>query len=85
MGVKRFDIDFRACLFCGLCIETCPAHRLYLERIYESATYREADLVVDKEGLRPSPQKQPSSYARPELEPTLPKQTLLLDRTKRGR
>ncbi|GAI12847.1 unnamed protein product, partial [marine sediment metagenome] len=40
------------------------------------------DIALDKEKLRPSPQKQPSSYARPELEPSLPEQTLLLYRTK---
>ena len=82
LGVIRFDIDLAACIFCGLCIEACPAHRLYFERGYEAATYCRGDIALDKEMLRPSPQKQPSAYARPELEPTLPEQTLLLDRTK---
>lgn len=27
----------------------------------------------------PSPEKEPSAYARPEIEPALPKQALLLD------
>jgi len=39
-------------------------------------------MELDKEGLRPSPEMQPSAYARPEIEPTLPKQALLLDRNR---
>jgi len=81
-GVDRFDIDLGECIFCGLCIEECPAHRLYLSRIYEASCYRREDLNLDKEGLRPSPETQPSAYARPEIEPALPKQALLLDRNR---
>ncbi len=81
-GVERFDIDLGECIFCGLCIEACPAHRLYLTRIYEAATYRRGELLLDKESLMPFPAAQPSAYARPEIEPALPKQSLLLDRNR---
>ncbi len=50
--------------------------------MYEASCYRREDMELDKEGLRPYPEMQPSAYARPEIEPTLPKQALLLDRNR---
>ena len=48
---------------------------------YERARYRRQELVLAKEDIL-SDGKQASGYARPEIEASLPPQTLLLDRDK---
>ena len=45
---------------------------------YERAQYRRGDMVLSKEMLQLSDIRQPSGYARPKIEATLPKQTLLV-------
>jgi len=80
--VEKFEVDIGYCIFCGLCVESCPFDALFLSYDYERARYRRQELVMAKEGLLLSEKKQPSGYARPKVEATLPKQTLLLDRDK---
>jgi formate hydrogenlyase subunit 6/NADH:ubiquinone oxidoreductase subunit I len=72
------------CIFCGLCVEACPYDALFLGYAYERARYRRGELVRDREELLASEERKPSGYARPQIEATLPKQTLLLDKD-RGR
>ena len=80
--VEKFEVDIGYCIFCGLCVESCPFDALFLSYDYERARYRRQELVMAKEGLLLSEKKQPSGYARPKVEATLPQQTLLLDRDK---
>ena len=80
--VDKFEVDAGICMFCGLCVEACPYNALFMGYSYEQAKYRRQELVLSKEDLLPSDKRRPSGYARPEVEVTLPKQTLLLDRDK---
>jgi len=80
--VEKFEVDNGYCIFCGLCVESCPYEALFMSYDYERARYRRQELVSAKEGLLLSDKKQPSGYARPKVEVTLPQQTLLLDRDK---
>jgi NAD(P)H-quinone oxidoreductase subunit I len=41
LQVDYIGIDFGLCIFCGLCIESCPpGNAIYLSRSYERVTYR---------------------------------------------
>jgi len=80
--VEKFEVDTGYCIFCGLCVESCPYEALFMGYAYERARYRRQELVLTKEDLLLSDERQPSGYARPKIEAALPQQTLLLDRDK---
>lgn len=76
--VDKFEVDTGRCMFCGLCVESCPYYALAMGYSYERSQYRRGDLVLNKEALRVSEERQPSGYDRPEIEKRLPKQSLLI-------
>lgn len=78
--VDKLEVDLGHCVFCGLCVEMCPRHALSFDYGCERAKYRRQELILQKEDLLLTDNKQPSGYARPEYEAELPEQTLLLDR-----
>ncbi len=80
--VEKFEVDTGYCIFCGLCVESCPYEALFMGYAYERARYRRQELVLTREDLLLSDERQPSGYARPKIEAALPQQTLLLDRDK---
>ncbi len=80
--VEKFEVDIGSCIFCGFCVESCPFEALFLSYDYERSQYQRQKLVMTKEDLLLSDKKQPSGYARPKIEATLPQQTLLIDRDK---
>ena len=83
--VDKFEIDTGRCMFCGLCVESCPYNALAMGLSYECARYRRGDLVLNKEKLCVSQDHQPSAYFRPQFDGSLPQQSLLIyDRAKGG-
>jgi len=76
--VDKFEIDTGRCIFCGLCVESCPYDALAMGLSYECAKYRRGDLVMNKEKLAVSADHQPSAYFRPQFDDKLPEQSLLL-------
>jgi len=77
--VINFEVDSGYCIACGLCVEACPYTALFLAYQYELARYRRRELVLDRDELALI-EVTPSAYARPELEATLPRQDLLINR-----
>ncbi len=77
--VVKFEVDTGRCMFCGLCVESCPYDALYIGRSFERGCYRRGDLVLTNEAVLESETRRPSGYARPKLAKKLPKQTLLVE------
>jgi NADH-quinone oxidoreductase chain I len=80
--VDKFELDSGRCMFCGLCVESCPYEALFLSMEYELARYRRGDLVLSRDHMKRGPDSRPSAYARPKLEPGLPRQSLLIEGSK---
>ena len=78
-SVDVFEVDTGYCISCGLCVESCPYDALFLGYAYELGRYRRGDLVHSRDDMLIE-NKQASAYFRPEIENTLPKQDLLIDR-----
>jgi len=76
--VDKFEVDTGRCIFCGLCVESCPYDALAMGTEYECAKYRRRDTVLGKEILAVSAQHKPSAYYRPQFAEALPKQSMLL-------
>lgn len=81
-AVDRFDVDTGRCMFCGMCVESCPFNALFMGREYERATYLRKSLVESRDQVMITPETRVSAYYKPELENTLPEQTLLLYRSR---
>lgn len=77
--VDKFELDTGRCIFCGLCVESCPYDALAMGLGYERAQYQRKQVVLSKEDLQLSDIRQPSGYARPEIDAAMPRQSLLVN------
>jgi NADH-quinone oxidoreductase subunit I len=51
LNVDRYEIDFRLCMYCGLCTEACPYEAIQPGGPIDDATYDSDDLYRDKHAL----------------------------------
>ena len=79
--VEKYQLEGGQCIYCGLCVEACPFDALFMGYGYERASYRLHEQFLSKEELLLPDRRQASGYFHPEVEETLPKQTLLIDRS----
>jgi formate hydrogenlyase subunit 6/NADH:ubiquinone oxidoreductase subunit I len=61
-------------------VESCPFDALFMGYSYERTSYQLSQQMLNKEELLTPDKRKPSGYAHPEIEETLPEQTLLIDR-----
>lgn len=47
----RYEIDFRLCMYCGLCVEACPYQAIQSGGVFEDAVYHFDDMYKDKHAL----------------------------------
>jgi NADPH-dependent glutamate synthase beta subunit-like oxidoreductase/ferredoxin len=79
-NVERYRLEGGLCIYCGLCVESCPFDALYMSYEYEHGWYRFGQRLLEQEQLLAPDKVKPSGYGHPEIEETLPQQTLLIDR-----
>ncbi|MBN2383195.1 4Fe-4S binding protein [bacterium] len=67
--LKHFTIDYALCIYCGLCVETCPAGCLTFQRAFENPVDDLAKLYrvfVTEEDHKALLEKAPRKAAKPE-------------------
>ena len=51
LNIERYEIDFRICMYCGLCTEACPYQAIQSGGRYDDAVYVFEDMYRDREAL----------------------------------
>jgi NADH-quinone oxidoreductase subunit I len=51
LNVDRYEIDFRLCMYCGLCVEACPYQAIQAGGDFRDAVYVFDDMYKDRPAL----------------------------------
>jgi NADH-quinone oxidoreductase subunit I len=51
LNKDRYEIDFRLCMFCGLCVEACPYEAIQAGGPFDDVVYVFDDMYRDKDAL----------------------------------
>jgi NADH-quinone oxidoreductase subunit I len=51
LNIDRYEIDFRLCMYCGLCVEACPYEAIQAGGPLDDATYDFNELYRNKHAL----------------------------------
>ena len=51
LNIDRYEIDFRLCMYCALCVEACPYEAIQAGGPLDDAAYDSNDLYRDKHAL----------------------------------
>jgi formate hydrogenlyase subunit 6/NADH:ubiquinone oxidoreductase subunit I len=51
LNIDRYEIDFRICMYCGLCVEACPYQAIQAGGVFEDAVYEFDTMYKDKHAL----------------------------------
>ena len=51
LNIDRYEIDFRICMYCGLCTEACPYQAIQAGGRYDDAVYVFEDMYRDSNAL----------------------------------
>ena len=51
LNIERYEIDFRLCMYCGLCVEACPYEAIQAGGPLDDATYDFDEMYRDKHKL----------------------------------
>jgi NADH-quinone oxidoreductase subunit I len=51
LNIERYEIDFRLCMYCALCVEACPYEAIQAGGPLDDAAYNFNDLYRDKHAL----------------------------------
>src|SRR5919108_5685756 len=62
LNIDRYEIDFRLCMYCGLCTEACPYQAIQAGGTFKDAVYVFDDMYKDKHALTRLGQGHPRAH-----------------------